>query len=260
MMPTPKKSRVAAPRPSRLKSFLARVRKIIAPRAFVTSGQYWEERYADGGHSGAGSYGRLAAFKADIINRVIRDNAYSSVIEFGCGDGAQQALFLPTNYIGVDISRTAVEACSRKYALSPETSASAGHSVQFITLDDFETNTPVHHPAKEEARTAQNTNLNDLALSLDVIYHLVEDDVFDAYMTRLFDHAGECVVIYASDEDKTTPNDHVRHRRFTDWVLTKRPDWRKIEHVPNPYPYDPKDKNSSFADFHIYKPAYVRTP
>jgi hypothetical protein len=40
----------------------------------------------------------------------------------------------------------------------------------------------------------------DLELSLDVIYHLVEDEVFDAYMRSLFAHAGRFVVIYSSNK------------------------------------------------------------
>jgi len=32
------------------------------------SNKYWEERYAKGGNSGKGSYGKSAIFKADVIN------------------------------------------------------------------------------------------------------------------------------------------------------------------------------------------------
>ena len=41
----------------------------------------------------------------------------------------------------------------------------------------------------------------DLTLSLDVIYHLVEDDVFVSAMRALFDKAARFVVIYASNQD-----------------------------------------------------------
>lgn len=36
--------------------------------SFPSSKEYWEQRYAGGGTSGAGSYGKLAEFKAEIIN------------------------------------------------------------------------------------------------------------------------------------------------------------------------------------------------
>ena len=53
---------------------------------------YWEDRYRTGHDSGAGSSGRLAAFKAEFLNGLVADHNVSSVIEFGCGDGRQLAL------------------------------------------------------------------------------------------------------------------------------------------------------------------------
>ena len=41
--------------------------------AFEGSAGYWEERYAAGGDSGRGSYGKDAAFKADVLNRFVGD-------------------------------------------------------------------------------------------------------------------------------------------------------------------------------------------
>jgi len=41
---------------------------------------YWENRYKNNGNSGAGSYGRLAEFKAEIINKFIADKNINSVI------------------------------------------------------------------------------------------------------------------------------------------------------------------------------------
>ena len=51
--------------------------------------QYWEARYRANGTSGAGSVGRLARFKAGVVNRVIADNRIVSTIDMGCGDGSQ---------------------------------------------------------------------------------------------------------------------------------------------------------------------------
>ena len=41
----------------------------------------------------------------------------------------------------------------------------------------------------------------DLALSLDVIYHLTEDTVFEAYMRHLFAAGSRFVIIYATDRE-----------------------------------------------------------
>ena len=48
---------------------------------------YWKRRYDNGGNSGAGSYNRLAKFKAEIINGFVKSHMIKTVIEWGCGDG-----------------------------------------------------------------------------------------------------------------------------------------------------------------------------
>jgi len=91
----------------------------------------------------------------------------------------------------------------------------------------------------------------NVTLSLDVIYHLVEDDVFAAYIRTLFSAAEQYVIIYSSDKDHD-PKDkftYVRHRKFTRWILENISDWELIEHLPNPLP------SKSFADFYIYRKA-----
>jgi hypothetical protein len=50
-----------------------------------SSNSYWEARYGAGGSSGAGSYGRLAAFKAAFVNAFVADNHIRSVLDLGCG-------------------------------------------------------------------------------------------------------------------------------------------------------------------------------
>ena len=42
-----------------------------------------------GGNSGAGSYNKIAIFKAKIMNQFVLENNIQHVIEFGFGDGAQ---------------------------------------------------------------------------------------------------------------------------------------------------------------------------
>ena len=78
------------------------------------SREYWEERYSQGGNSGAGSYGHLAEFKAEVINGFIEQHEIKNVIEWGCGDGNQLGLFRCEEYIGYDVSETAIEICCKK--------------------------------------------------------------------------------------------------------------------------------------------------
>ena len=139
-----------------------------------SSAAYWQQRYRAGGHSGAGSYGRLAAFKADFLNAFIHDNAIAGAIEFGCGDGNQLALLDIADYAGLDVAPAAIARCRERFAGQP--------GRQFRLMQD------------REGLVAA-----ELTLSLDVVYHLVEDDVFADYMETLFAYAWRFVVIYASD-------------------------------------------------------------
>lgn len=197
-------------------------------RGFTSSASYWEDRYRDGGNSGAGSYNRLAVFKAETLNRYVVENAIGSVIEFGSGDGAQLELAQYPKYTGIDVSRSAVDAIRLRFDGNP--SMKFLHSSE-VTIDDRA----------------------ELSLSLDVIYHLVEDEVFDAYMTNLFDAALRSVIVYASNEERSWPSPHVRHRNFTRWVERNRPDFKLVAVIANEYPYSEDDPaNTSFADFFIY--------
>jgi hypothetical protein len=69
------------------------IKKIIGKDKF-NSVNYWENRYAAGGNSGDGSYGRLAVFKAEFINKFIDEVNINSATEMGCGDGHQLFIIL----------------------------------------------------------------------------------------------------------------------------------------------------------------------
>lgn len=213
-----------------LGDMLALVYRLINKSSFENSAQYWNDRYRGGGNSGAGSYGRLALFKAEMMNKLIRDQGYTISIEFGCGDGAQLSLLDIEHYHGIDVSENAVAHCREKFK--------DDNTRSFLTLAEY-----AAAPFKA-----------DMSVSLDVIYHLVEDGVFDSYMRTLFEAASQCVVIYASNKDEKTADPHVQHRRFTDWVERNMPDWEQSAYIPNRYPFDWKDpQNTSFANFHIFK-------
>ena len=194
----------------------------------VSSADYWEARYKADGDSGAGSHDRLAQFKAEVLNEFVRRNAVRSIVEFGCGDGSQLALAEYSDYTGIDVAPSALERCRTRFAGDP--------AKQFFGS------------ATELDRTF------DLALSLDVIYHLVEDDVFEAYMNALFDSSHQWVIVYSSNCEDPTPEPHIRHRRFADWLSRHRPDWRLVQQIRNRYPYDSRNPDlTSFADFFIYE-------
>jgi len=195
---------------------------------FTTSDKYWDDRYRNGGNSGAGSYGRLATFKSEVLNDFVGRNGIKSVIEFGSGDGNQLTLANYPFYQGVDVSKTAVHSCRVRFA--------GDLNKKFMTLAEYD------------------GQCAELSLSLDVIYHLVEDDTYDSYMTTLFAAAERYVIVYASNMDDHTSALHVRHRKFTDWVSANQSGFKLVSHIPNRYPFEPKDQtNSSFADFFVFE-------
>lgn len=206
--------------------------RALGKNTFSGSHEYWERRYKEGGSSGTGSYGQLADFKAEVINDFVSSNQISSVIELGCGDGHQLSLAQYENYIGLDVSTKAIELCQSLF--------NNDASKQFWIYD------PKHYIDEPLPYRAQ------LALSLDVIYHLVEDSVFDLYMRHLFTVAEKDVIIYSSNHNANPPSQasHVRHRKFTDWIEINIPNWQLTKVIRNRYPG--RGNNTSFADFYFY--------
>lgn len=201
-----------------------KVRRRLRERSFPGSEKYWEERYSTGGNSGKGSYCALAEFKAATINRFVASYGIQSVIELGCGDGNQLSLAEYPRYLGVDVSETAVRKCR-----------------ELFRGDDCKSFRLMHEYRGEKA---------EIALSLDVIYHLVEDEAFEMYMRTLFEASNHFVVIYSSDFDGNQER-HIRHREFTRWIERNLPNWRLIENIRNIYPRSHLQKGSR-SDFFIY--------
>lgn len=155
-------------------------------------------------------------------------------MEFGCGDGNQLSLARYPRYTGFDISEHALQRCRKMYASDP-------------TKDFY----PVEQWNGQQA---------ELALSLDVLYHLIEDAVFEQYMETLFSAANRFVIIYASNDEKLNQLlgshvKHVRHRKFTQWVIQNMAySWDFHKLIPNKYPFNVHDQNNtSFANFYIFR-------
>jgi SAM-dependent methyltransferase len=181
------------------------LRTWIRRRTFPGTTNYWEDRYASGGTSGAGSYGRQAEWKADIVNQWVTEQHVTSVIDLGCGDGNQLGLADYPRYLGLDPSATAVRRCIERFADDPTKS--------FMAYDPQAT----HDPA--------GWLRADMALSMEVIFHLIEDDLFEDYMRRLFASADRFVVICSNDTYGTSRATHEQHRSFTAWVDANVAGW-----------------------------------
>lgn len=231
----PSKDATSPPKPGLLARLRRLVHKALGKRAFTSSNDYWERRYKAGGNSGAGSYGRLATFKAQVLNEFVEQNGIESLIEFGCGDGNQLTLAVYPLYAGLDVSPAAIKRCQKQFADDDSKRFAHYQPADFI-------------PNQSAARA-------DAAMSLDVIYHLIEDGVFHTHMIHLFDSADRFVVIYSSNKDERPESaPHVRHRCFTTWVETNRPHWRLVRHLPNAFPESTGDGGeTSFADFFFFE-------
>jgi cyclopropane fatty-acyl-phospholipid synthase-like methyltransferase len=197
--------------------------------AFTGSARYWEQSYAQGATSGCGSYGTLGAAKSRFLNDLVRERAVRGVIEFGCGDGNQLAMARYPSYVGLDVSQTAIARCQRRFADDPTKS--------FFLYDGS------CFTDRAGVFTA------DLAVSLDVVYHLTEDVVFETYLRHLFAAGRRLVVIYSTNMEVSDTAPHVRHRRFTSWVAANCPEWTLAEVTRGP------STEYARADFFVYQRA-----
>ncbi|MDC0304874.1 class I SAM-dependent methyltransferase [bacterium] len=205
-------------------------RKIKRGPRFISSGNYWEERYNNGGDSGAGSYNQLAKFKANIINDFVQEKMIDDTLELGCGDGNQLKYLKFNKYKGMDVSPSAIKRCEELYS---------------------------NDPTKTFEVIGNSSNAKyDLVLSLDVIYHLVEDDVYERYMNKIFDSAKKYVIIYSSNYNEKNfglRSEHVRHRKFSSWIERNAPEFLLVNKVLNDFQYNGDGINTSLADFYFYE-------
>lgn len=207
---------------------MGRLLAVLRRRRFRSSSHYWEQRYTVGESSGVGSYGRFAEYKAGVLNRFIAEHNIRKVADFGCGDGNQLKLLDCPEYLGLDVSPAAVEHCRALYRHDRTKAFAVNRGT--------------------EALAAVRQFGPELTMSLDVIYHLVEDDTFERYLTNLFDVSSRYVVIYSTNFDKRYDFPHQVDRKFTDYVAKHIGGWRLREVLSNPH----KGPDTQ-SDFYIYE-------
>lgn len=180
------------------------------------SKKYWERRYKKGGSSGAGSCGILGRYKAFVINEFVKNNDIRTVCDLGCGD-KQFVLYDVPDFTGYDVSSFIIEKNKKKYR----------HKFT-ASMDDL-----THY---------------DLTISMDVILHLIEGDVYQEYMKNLFRLSDKYVIIYSPNKNEILKRKHNRYREFLPDVP---PDFELIEFIDNPH-----KGVSTQADFYIFKKRY----
>ncbi len=168
---------------------------------------WWDVRYARGGNSGAGSHGYHYQFKRDYIRSAIQRFGFASAVDFGCGDGSQINEIEFGAYQGVDISQSVVNHCREFYKDRPH-----------FKFDVYEAFSPGRY---------------DVAMSLDVMYHVVEPDQYDLYLNRLFSYS-KYVLIYTNLVPRKDNSAHMCFRDHVKEIKQRDFNVRLIERVINP--------------------------
>lgn len=210
-----------------IKYFRRKLKKIYDKITF-SSKKYWEKRYHTGGNSGSGSYNSIASFKAEVINDFINTHSIDTLVDLGCGDGNQVKYLKINNYIGLDVSKTAIKLCTKMYEKDSSKNFYIFEQLKYDQIiKDFEP---------------------ELTLSLDVIYHLIENAVFETYIQNLFYGSTKFVIIFSTNFDEYTETIHHRNREFTNYVNKNILGWKLLKIIENPF----KGVDSA-ADFYIYE-------
>lgn len=162
----------------------------------VNSKLYWEARYKNGGTSGWGSHNISSVnFKKDYINSYIRKIKAKTLVELGCGDGNQLSYFDGyQSYSGYDISETIINKCQIKFK-NDNTKSFTSNINDLLNKEKY-----------------------DIALSLDVTYHLIEEDVYKNYLNNLF-NLSNFVIIFGVDNNNVVSAKHVKNRMISEYVI-----------------------------------------
>lgn len=184
--------------------------------------KWWEKRYSLGYNSGPGSRGMAAQHKADIINEFIEKHSINSVVEFGCGDGYNLSLIRYKNYLGFDVSETALRLC------------------RVMFKNDVSKTFRFYDPI-----VFDNKNLTpvDLVVCLDVLFHILDETEYNKVLDDMFAYSPSYVILYTTlYAENNDPADHTYLHRNVLSYLERYSDY-EVKVVKNKYP------NLSNADF-----------
>lgn len=189
--------------------------------------RYWEDNYKRGGTSGSGSFGALAAFKAEVVNGIIAQNGVRRVIEFGCGDGNQLSLMHYPQYLGLDVSPSAVQMCANRYSADPSKSFMLYRPGAFANRGFMEA---------------------DMTVCLDVLYHVTDEADYRNTLRDIFSPNPRIVVLYTRVTKEVGPQvvDTIQDRDVLRY-LAEIGNYYVKEIIPQRY------KELSSADFIIIR-------
>ncbi len=197
---------------------------------------YWDNRYKGGGTSGRGNEGDLLGFKIGTLSNYVSMLEPKNIIDLGCGDGevVKRAMF-SCPYTGVDVSPAAVAKCRKEIGKKIRTYS--------FFMNDAIGRKFWYTPAGY-----------DVALSLDVIYHLIDQARYDAYMRDLTSLSRSAIIIFSSNFESPVGPAWTRHRRFATWMENHAQRWKLADTIRNPFP-ERGDGRGSHSDFYLYRKA-----
>ena len=144
---------------------------------------YWNSRYATGGNSGDGSYGKQLEKKLAWLGGL----DIKSITEIGCGDfnfGSNLLKLYPTaTYVGSDISSVIVEKNKKDY---PQ------HSFRMAT---------------------EPMPISDLLLCIDVLFHVTDDEDYEFLLQGLERGWSKYLAVTAYEREQETAG-HLKVRKF----------------------------------------------
>lgn len=174
---------------------------------------YWEERYRKGGTSGDGSYGVLAEYKSEFLNKFVEDHNIQYVIEFGVGDGNQLQLARYHKYLGLDISQKAISICLKKF-LNDKNKSFMLYDPSYFKNNDF--------------------LLADLVICLDVLYHITDEIDFNKTLNDIYSCSSKFIILYTPIHKNPTKAKHIFFRELVP-ILEERKQFFINEIVEQPY-------------------------
>jgi len=130
--------------------------------------EYWEKRYREGGKSGRGSVGASREWKWSIIRKHV--TLVDDVVDVGCGDLSFWEGRTCERYFGVDISPYIIKRNAEK---RPDWAFIAWPAERRLPLR------------------------GRVVLCLDVLFHILDDEVATKIMDNLCEYSSEWVVIHA---------------------------------------------------------------
>lgn len=152
--------------------------------------KYWENRYATGGNSGYGSYENFLTDKVKLLTQLVSDLGICSIADVGCGDCTILPHLTVERYVGYDISPTVINR-------HIQNNSDVSHTFRLI-----------HDPITEPF---------DMALSLDVIFHQVDDVDYNEYIRHLVNtNAKYILILTMNDRILSTEHAKAAHVKYRD--------------------------------------------